>query len=44
MLSKYGNPTEIELPLGLKSDYNGDMSFTGLKTAILSRVRAFVLN
>ena len=37
MLGRYGNPGEVELPMGLKSDQNADMSFTGLKTAILSR-------
>jgi tRNA A37 threonylcarbamoyltransferase TsaD len=38
LLAKYGDPSEIELPLGLKSEQNADMSFTGLKTAIQSVV------
>ena len=42
MLARYGNPGEIELPLGLKTDQNADMSFTGLKTAILSRFHQMV--
>lgn len=33
-LAQYGDPSETELPLGLKTDVNADMSFTGLKTAI----------
>lgn len=37
-LAKYGDPTEIELPLGLKNEQNADMSFTGVKTAIQSAV------
>lgn len=38
MLARYGDPSELELPLGLKNDQNADMSFTGLKTAIQSAV------
>ena len=38
LLARYGDPTELELPLGLKNDQNADMSFTGLKTAIQSAV------
>jgi tRNA A37 threonylcarbamoyltransferase TsaD len=34
LLAKYGDPTEIELPIGLKKEQNADMSYTGLKTAI----------
>ena len=36
LLARYGDPTHNELPLGLRSDINADMSFTGLKTAISS--------
>jgi tRNA A37 threonylcarbamoyltransferase TsaD len=35
-LAKYGDPSELELPIGLRNEQNADMSFTGLKTAIQS--------
>lgn len=34
LLAKYGDPSEVEFPIGLKGDQNADMSFTGLKTKI----------
>ncbi len=34
LLAKYGNPKELELPIGLKQDLNADFSYTGLKTKI----------
>ena len=42
LLAKYGDPTELELPIILKNDQNSDMSFTGLKTAIQSAVIHFL--
>jgi tRNA A37 threonylcarbamoyltransferase TsaD len=38
MMAQFGDPSELELPLGLKNDQNADLSFTGLKTAIQSAV------
>lgn len=39
LLARYGDPSDgTELPMGLKSDINADMSYTGLKTAICSSV------
>jgi tRNA A37 threonylcarbamoyltransferase TsaD len=38
LLGRYGDPSQNELPLGLKTDINADMSFTGVKTAIQSSV------
>jgi len=37
-LAQYGDPSEFSLPIGLKSDINADMSFTGAQTAIASKV------
>ena len=34
MLAKYGDPSELELPLGFKDQPNADMTYTGVKTAL----------
>jgi len=37
-LAKYGDPSEFELPIGFKNDPNSDMTFTGVRTAVMSKV------
>ncbi len=39
MLGKYGDPSVFEMPVGFKAHTNADMTFTGLRTAIISKVR-----
>ena len=38
LLARYGDPTDLELPLGFNNHPNCDMTFTGMKTAIQSCV------
>jgi tRNA A37 threonylcarbamoyltransferase TsaD len=33
-LAKYGDPSEFEVPLALKTATNADFSFTGIKTSV----------
>jgi tRNA A37 threonylcarbamoyltransferase TsaD len=42
-LAKYGDPSEIELPLGFKHQTNADMTFTGVKTAVQSAVSSIII-
>jgi hypothetical protein len=43
-LAKYGDPSYLDLPIGLKSDQNADFSFSGLKTKIQSIVSYSFVN
>jgi len=40
-LAKYGDPSELSLPIGFKNSVNADMTYTGLHTKILA---AFYVN
>lgn len=41
LLAKYGDPSEYEFPLGFKSQPNADMTYTGLRTSIISAVKSY---
>ena len=41
-MAKYGDPSEFELPLALKTETNADLSFTGLRTSVSNRVKIIV--
>lgn len=40
-LAKYGDPSVQALPIGFKNNFNCDMTFAGIKTAIASMVKPF---
>jgi len=42
-LAKYGDPSEFELPIGFKNDPNADMTFTGIRTAIMTKVKSLFI-
>lgn len=37
-LAKYGDPSIYAMPIGFKAHTNADMTFTGLRTAIIAKV------
>lgn len=37
LLAKYGDKSEFEVPQGLRTETNADMSFTGVQTSFTSR-------
>ena len=37
-LAKYGDASHYEFPIGFKNQINADMTYTGLRTAIISSV------
>lgn len=44
-MAKYGNfTTHYEFPLGFKLEPNADMTYTGVRTAIISSVRFIILD
>jgi tRNA A37 threonylcarbamoyltransferase TsaD len=38
-LAKYGDPSEFDISISLRSETNADMSFTGVHTQVLNRVK-----
>lgn len=42
-LARYGDPSEFEMPITFKSEFNADMSFTGIATSFKSKVCISIL-